>query len=459
MIEPALADSGRQASALVGARTSPAARFRRHSVAATKIVLAATIALLLIPVYPSSGGSVTAATLLVRAATSPSQSLASSGTAEWISHAGTEDLVPPKAAGDLGMMRIDTTWAIADATHFRIQTTTSSPALQTQSSIYAANGGTSVVWYRDIDAIAIRMPLPKNSTAGATQFLTSGGALPPLGGTIGDYVDRYNRLGNGIHARLVGQESYLGRTADVVEVQPLYTTSGTSCPTNPQNKQHCSTRKTRRYGSERIWVDHQHLMILQVQVRDIPAQFGGNSTYRVTSVTFGVQPSPQELAFTSPIPVTDALNGSNVSANGSGSSQGPIGGNAGWRAPIGFISAGRPTGPDGTLYTSSGSGQGGSPGGGAIESASVIFARNHSTLHGPAKNFVLVQEQVRKNGAPPLFSTGTTALAGTCRAVTGSFPDGIHWLGFSRDAVYVLISSDSLTQSNLVQYVATEMCR
>jgi len=84
----------------------------------------------------------------------------------------------------------------------------------------------------------------------------------------------------------------------------------------------------------------------------------------------------------------------------------PIGSNAGWQAPVGFISAGSPTGPDVAKYRSSGSSQGGSPGGGGTASASVLFSRTHRFMYLPAANFVLMQERQRKNGAPPLFATG-----------------------------------------------------
>ena len=198
-------------------------------------------------------------------------------------------------------------------------------------------------------------------------------------------------------------------------------------------------------------MDDQHLMILKVQVRGVPAQYGGNYTYRVTSIIFDQQPSSDQLAFTSPVPVTDPSTGSNGSG---GSTGGPIGGNAAWQAPDGFISAGLPIGPHGAVYRSMGSGQGGSPGGGGTASASVIFSRTHRST----ANFVLVQERQRKNGAPPLVATGAPAIAGTCSAMTGTFPDGIHWLGFSRNAIYVLVSSDSFSESKLVHYVATRMC-
>lgn len=436
---------------LAAACPSPLARFGWRAPALGAISLAAAIALVLalLPLHPRSSGSASAAALLIRAAQGAALPVASSGTAEWTHSASQDELVPSKAAADLGVTHLTTTWAIADNTHFRTDIRTSSPPLETQTLVYAANGGSYAVVYLDIDGVAFRMPLPKNSSPATAGFLLSGGALPPIAQTIRGYVDQYNHLRNGVHARLLGQQQYLGRTADVVEVHPVGSSSSSSCTADAHGKQRCK-QVTRRYGKERIWVDDQHLMILKVQVRGVPAQYGGNYTYRVTSITFDQQPSSDQLAFTSPVPVTTPTNGS----SGSGGFSGPIGGNSGWQAPAGFISAGLPTGPDGARYRSSGSGQGGSLGGSLTTSASVIFSRSHRAT----ANFVLVQEQYRKNGAPPLFATGAPATGGGCSAVTGTFPDGIHWLGFSRGAIYVLVSSDSFSANNLVHYVATRMC-
>jgi hypothetical protein len=397
----------------------------------------------LLAVSPLGSGAADAAGL---------QALSYSGTAEWTASGPADQLVPVRANGDLGALHMTSTWAIADRTHFRIETRTSSPPLETQTSVYAADGGTAAIWYRDIDAVALAMPLSPVGTP-ASEFLT-GGALPFTSGSIGQYVDQYNHLGSGVHARLLAPQSYLGRTVDVVEVHPVSTGTTSSCSTNARGKQHC-TEVTHGYGRERIWVDHEYPVILKVQVTGIPRQQGGNHTYQVTSITFGQQPTPSQLAFTSPVPVTDPGNSSASNA----SSGTTLGGTTGWQAPPGFVSAGAPTGPHGHPYTSGGSSETGQPGGQGIAGVSVIFGRGRTHTHGITANFVLIQERKRENGPPPLFASGTGRTAGTCRTVTGTFPDGLHWLGFVRQDIYVLVSSDSLAEGNLAQYVATAMCR
>jgi hypothetical protein len=113
-----------------------------------------------------------------------------------------DGLVPAKANRDLGALHITSTWAIADSTHFRIEAKTSSPPLETQTWIYAAEDGKSEIWYSDIAATAIRMPLPTKGSSAAGPFLT-GGALPPVAGSIQKYVDQYNHPKSRVHARLV----------------------------------------------------------------------------------------------------------------------------------------------------------------------------------------------------------------------------------------------------------------
>jgi hypothetical protein len=423
---------------------SRTAHTARRSLGAVSFALVLTFIVSLVPVSPLGSGVVGAVGL---------QTLSYSGASEWTASGPDDPIVPAKANSDLGAMHMTSTWAIADRTHFRVETNTSSPPLESQTSVYAADGGTAAIWYRDIDGVAIRMPLSKQGNPSTDLFLT-GGALPLKGGSIGQYVAQYNHLGSGVHARLLGQQTYLGRTADVVEVRPVWSGTTSSCSTGAHGKQHC-TEATHRYGREQIWVDHELLVILKVQVTGVPPQDGGNHIYRVTSFTFGQQPTAGQLAFTSPVPVTNPGTDS-ASSESSGVT---LGGSIGWQAPPGFVSAGAPTGPDGHLYTSSGSSQTGEPGGQGIAGASVIFGRGRIHTHGITANFVLVQERKRENGPPPLFATGAIRTVGTCQAVTGTFPDGLHWLGFARKDIYVLVSSDTLTEENLKTYVSRALCK
>jgi hypothetical protein len=101
----------------------------------------------------------------------------------------------------------------------------------------------------------------------------------------------------------------------------------------------------------------------------------------------------------------------------------------------------------------------GEPGGQGTAGASVIFGRASAHRHATKANFVLVQERRRENGPPSLFAGAPAQPAGTCQAVTGTFPDGIHWVGFTRNDIYVMVSSDRLTEGNLVRYAATAICR
>ncbi len=426
--------------------------WQRPALGMVSLAVAIAFAVALLPLSPRGSDSASAAALLARVIRATTQPLVDSGTAKWTSSASADQLVPTKASLDLGAMHMTSVWAIADSSHFRIETKTSSPPLEAQTSIYAGDGGASAIWYSDINATAIRMPLSKKGNP-AEEFLT-GGALPPIAGSIRQYVDRYNHLKSGVHARLLGQQSYLGRTADVVEVRPVSSVTSSSCSRDAHGKQHCRD-VMRGYGREHIWVDHEHLVILKVQVTGLPRQQGGNYTYRVTSINFGQQPTADQLAFTSPVPITNPQD-SSQSAGSTGSES--IGSSTGWQAPSGFLNAGAPTGPRGELYTSSGSGQMGEPGGQGTAGASVLFARGRTHLSATTSNFVLIQERKRENGPPSLFSTGPGRTAGRCNGVTGTFPDGLNWLGFARKDIYVMVSSDNLSQENLVRYVATAMC-
>ena len=415
--------------------------------------IAIALGLALLPLAPYHIGAAHAAAPHKRAAGTTAQAQPYSGTAEWTIRGSADQLVPARANDDLGVMHATSAWAVADSTHFRIETKTSSPPLETQTSVYAANGGPTAVWYRDIYATALHLPL-STSTRG-TEFL-SGGALPMTSRSVQGYVDRYNHLlQSGGHARLLGPRTYLGRTADVVEVRPVSRTSGSSCTTGPRGKQRCK-HVTHAYGRELIWIDREHLVIVKVRITGLPRGQGGNYSYAVTSMIFGQTPAPDQLAFTAPVPITNPPDNSQ-STGSTGSLSGD--GTGDWSVPPGFIGTVAPIGPRGHHYALAGSGQTSGPGGLGVDAATAIYTRDRP--HGGALTspFVLVQERRRANGPPPLFATGTRHAAGRCIVVTGTFPDGLHWLGLARTDIYVLVSSDSFSEGLLVKYAATRMCR
>jgi hypothetical protein len=69
--------------------------------------------------------------------------------------------------------------------------------------------------------------------------------------------------------------------------------------------------------------------------------------------------------------------------------------------------------------------------------------------------YLLVQEQLRMDGLPLSLRQGTPQVAGTCQAWTGTYPDGQQWVAFMRHKAAVLISTNTLTGTQLLTYVGS----
>ena len=402
-------------------------------------------------------GTFQRSSLLEKAARAAAGPVPYSGTSEIISSSTPVNL-PVSTSEDVGRNHTVMTWAVADATHFRIDAQVLEPALESQTSVMVANGS-SLIWYRDISATAIRAAIGSPTPAALLV-----GTILPLSGqvrSVQDLLDAYNRQ-SGIHATLIGQEQIVGRTAYVIEVRPVVRGQWSGCTTDKSGKQRCGTHHY-AYGRNRLWIDHEHVVLLQSRRYDIPPDFGGESLYRVTSITFGQGPTSAQLAYEPPVTVKDAP------VNGWGASSGSsLGGGSQWQAPKGFIPAGAPTGPGGRQYIAVSESQRFDPPGNHPSEVSVVYAARRSPTPqspptGPQRSrlkgpYVYVQERKRKNGPPPLFGTGAQHMAGTCAVWTGRYPDGIRWLGLTRGDVSLEATTNKLSQTALVRYAATKIC-
>lgn len=384
-----------------------------------------------------------------------------SGTSEIISASPPMNL-PASTAQDVGRHHTIMTWAVADATHFRIDMQVLEPALESQTSVMVANG-TSLVWYRDISASAFRLTFASPGAPPLAAALLSSPVLPFAAkvASIQDLLDAVNRQSSA-HARLVGQEQILGRTADVVEIRPVIRGQWSGCTTDKNGKQSCGTHNY-AYGRNRLWIDHEHLVVLQSRQYDIPPTYGAESLYRVTSITFGQGPTSAQLAYVPPVAVKDAPTGGWTSISG-----GSLGGGQDWQAPRGFIQAGAPSGPGDRRYFAAGESQQFDPPGKNPSAVGVLYATRRlpapgapptgsprSQVKGP---YVYVQERRRRNGPPPLFASGTQHLAGTCTVWTGRYEDGVRWLGLTRGTISLEATSNTVSQAQLVRYAATKIC-
>lgn len=195
------------------------------------------------------------------------------------------------------------TYAVRDATHWRVELHTVRPALEAGTMTMAANGR-SVVTYWSISRLAVSTPeIPGVITPGF-------GAAFSMAGTIGTLVAAMNHPQSGHHARLVGERTILGRAAYLVRVWPAGRSSTGPC-TGVKN----CLRKSHAYGYDLLWIDKEHLTALRYEQRGSLSHVQ-RLLYRVTSITYGKGPTPAQLAYRPPVPVKQAGNGPSFSDSG-----------------------------------------------------------------------------------------------------------------------------------------------
>jgi hypothetical protein len=421
------------------------------------VIIAIGLLATLVPpgMQPASASS--AHILLQRLTNASTPTIAYLGTSETISASPPSNTLPLSTARDIGRRHSLSSWEVADPTHYRIDTHVLEPALESQTLIDVVNG-TYELEYWDIAAKAWRYPV--FPSAGRVDPGLGLGPLSPRPGDLKTYVS-WLKTQKGTTAAVVGQETYLGRTADILEVRPALTWGTETC-SGAGTKQRCTKHKA-AYGERLIWVDDQYLVPLQAIQSGVPDRLGGNFTYRVMSISFGQGPSPEQLAYSPPVTVQPAPN------SWGGENQGTTQPNAGWQPPTGYIPAGLPVDASGRPYTKIEDQEEDAPPFDGPSAASVVFAPASprvlvggrigsapKRLNGP---YVYIQERIRENGPPALFQTGTEATAGSCTVRTGQFTDGVAWLGLMKDDVALLATSNELSQPQLVSYTSEKICK
>lgn len=359
------------------------------------------------------------------------------------------ELAPPSAARDLGTTSITSTWEIQDATHYRVDSIVDGSALDSNQNTVVANG-TDVIWYSRMDNRAIRMPV-NQSVLGTFDLFQGLTALPP-GTTLEQYLALYNSKARGTHARYVGEGHILGRVTDIIDVAPVYRVNNknsTSC-----NSAKACLRQSHGVGRTRLWIDHQYAVVLRSQEFGVPATSGFERRllYRVTRITFGQGPNPDQLAYTPPGQIVKPPKNSETKSSNSKTEGGT------WQLPPPFLPVTNLKGPDSRKYLLIGVGESGDPmlGGRAMEEA--LFAPGGGGV-SPGGPYVYIEERIRADGVPQNLRTGQQIQLGSCEAWEGTYPDGLNRLVLSRRSVAILLVSNSLSTGDLQQYAGIRLCQ
>jgi hypothetical protein len=453
------------------------------------LVAAAAVALslLLVPFGPKQESPLSPRAVLARALAATSPITPYRATAEFSLVFRAYD-APVATTRDLGTSRIVYQSAVRDATHWRVDTHVLAPALFSDHEVAVANGWT-VTWYESLTHRAARFPLSTRRIGALflNRFQTSPrGPLPllplellPLGPagpvvaleqTLQQWIRKLDNPRTGTHARVLGQQTVIGRTADVIEVWPVFRIYP-SPDCNPLRPSRRCLQDSYPVGRARFWIDHEYGVVLRYQEFGLQVGFPSYAPhflYRVTAITFGAGPTAAELAYhplARPVratvinpmrpPLPHPLPGPWVAT---------------WRVPPGFIAARPPAGTANMPYILGLSSTLNLPDivvlsrtvgfrvtFGASHIDAAFLTPNQPGPRGARGSFLYIQEQHRA-AFPAALMTGRRWRAGACVVYTGTYPDRLHWLALARGHVSLVVVADALGERALVHWAATRVC-
>jgi hypothetical protein len=91
-----------------------------------------------------------------------------------------------------------------------------------------------------------------------------------------------------------------------------------------------------------------------------------------------------------------------------------------------------------------------------VSSSQAASAGGGPVLSGA---YVYLEEHLRFNGIAPLFTTGIRHQNDGCISWTGSYRNGIRWLGMQRGHIGIMLTSNSLSEGRLVMYARSQFCK
>jgi hypothetical protein len=380
---------------------------------------------------------------------------------------GVNQEIPAAAAIYYDQHTVMARWAVRDDRHFRVDLTIVQPALLAETITYIRNGSRLLVYdHRTETASESRLrqggpfPIDRWLLSGLKNALPLGAGAPdpdPLQ-SIQRYLRSLQQSGADRqppeYARLVGHGRVLGRQADIVEFGPLqredYITGCSFTHPGP------CTHHPSGHGTGRVWVDHYYPLILRYQeigTTNDP-DVATNFQTVTTSLQYGRGPSSRALRYRPPVRVVrtgwPVLLVSGAWSASFGPSVAP---------PKGFLTPLPPTRFHSSLTTAAVTDL--FSDGPTAETTGYHRVYSTGTMEngrvtGP---YLFIQEHLQVHGLPAPLRQGAPAREGRCQVYGGRYADGQQWAAFQRGRVSVLISTNALSEEDLMRYVGQDYCR
>lgn len=380
--------------------------------------------------------------------------------------------LPGSAVATIGRHAISTRMVVRDSSHYRVDVQTIAPAIDSGTLTVSLDG-------RRMVAYDIRTGLAAWNTisgSGSPQpgDIQIGSALSPMaptpdpGQSFNQYLAMLHQPSSVIHPTvlIVGHTRLLGHPVAIIEYGPLIGTGQSLCARPSRRTPHPMCHSTSGTGFGRLWVATDRPVLLKYTEGHFAGLPGGMTRqhylYRVTSFHFG----PVPLAATRhppPVPISRSQ-WLETAAMGGGDSGWFGGWPENWRTGI-LYRAPPPQDSHGNLYTEN-----------SVflrrdtlepipTAMGVLYYRPTASSTGlpPAQYqgsgpYVYLQERIQVHGLPAALRTGRHIQRGRCSLWTGSYRKNLPWLALARRRVSLLVTTNSLSQEDLIQYALRRLC-
>lgn len=380
--------------------------------------------------------------------------------------------LPTAAATTIGRHTVIERMVVRDSTHYRVDVQVVAPGLDS-GTLTVSVAGKKMVAY-------------DSRTGEATWNTVTGPPLQPTdiqiglnivplaptpepGQSFSQFFAMLRQPGSVMHprVRIVGHTRLLGHPVAIIDYGPLVGTGQTVCPRPTTRNRHPLCHAVSGTGYGRLWVATDRPALLRYTEGRFAGLPGGmmrrQYRYQVTSLRFG----PVSLAathYTPPVPVGKST-WTQLAVVGGGDSGWFGGWPQPWRTGI-LYRAPPPSDSHGHLYTEDGV---------LIRRDTlvpnptfmgVLYYRPAAAIrpgmppaqyHGSGP-YVYLQERIQIHGLPAVLRRGQHVQRGPCSLWIGAYRKGLPWMALVRQHLALLVTTNSLTQKDLIHYGLRSLC-
>lgn len=381
--------------------------------------------------------------------------------------------LPASAVATIGRHTVIERMIVRDSTHYRIDVQIVAPAIDSGTLTVTLTGRRMAAY--DSRTVQAAWSTISGSSPPQPSDIQIGLALSPMAPTPGpgqsfqQYLAMLQQPASVMHptVRIVGHTRLLGHPVTILDYGPLVGTGQTVCPPPSSHNRQRMCHSTSGTGRGRLWVATDRPALLQYTEGHFTGLPGGmmrqQYLYRVTSLHFG----PVSVAATGYTPPVHAGKSTwlETAVMGGGDSGWFGGWPEPWRTGI-LYRAPPPLDSHGAWYTENSV---------YIRRDAIVpipsvmgvlyyrptapsFPGMPPAQYRGSGPYVYLQERIQVHGLPAALRQGRHVQRGRCSLWTGWYRKGLPWLALARHDLALLVTTNSLSQNDLIRYGFGNLC-